>query len=77
VEHTNAREHFLETAKDLRERDSFGSKTRHENHNHDTKNHDNNNNNGAALAVLLPGLASETFLNRVEAHDFDLTNRNL
>lgn len=29
------------------------------------------------VAVLLPALTSETFLNRLEAHNFDLTNRNL
>jgi phytoene/squalene synthetase len=74
VEH--AREH-LETARDLRE--EILLEVKHENHNHDTKHssNENNNNNGAALAVLLPGLASETFLNRLEAHDFDLTNRDL
>jgi phytoene/squalene synthetase len=30
-----------------------------------------------ATSVLLPGLASETFLNRLEHFDFDLTNRDL
>ena len=30
-----------------------------------------------AVAVLLPGLASETFLYRLEEHDYDLTNRDL
>lgn len=30
-----------------------------------------------AVAVLLPGLASETFLKRLESHDFQLTDRNL
>ncbi|KAG7372328.1 phytoene synthase [Nitzschia inconspicua] len=29
------------------------------------------------VAVLLPALTSETFLDRLEAHNFDLTNRNL
>jgi phytoene/squalene synthetase len=29
------------------------------------------------VAVLLPALTSETFLNRLEAHNFDLTNRDL
>jgi hypothetical protein len=30
-----------------------------------------------SVAVLLPALTSETFLNRLEAHNFDLTDRNL
>lgn len=31
----------------------------------------------AAVSVFLPGLASETFLNRLEIHQYDLTDRNL
>lgn len=30
-----------------------------------------------ALSVFLPGLVSETFLNRLEVHQYDLTDRNL
>ena len=30
-----------------------------------------------AVRVLLPGLASETFLQRLEQSNYDLTNRNL
>jgi len=30
-----------------------------------------------AVSVFLPGLASETFLNRLEIHQYDLTDRNL
>lgn len=32
---------------------------------------------GNIMGVFLPGLASETFLKRLEQHNYDLTNRNL
>lgn len=38
---------------------------------------ENKEDGAKSLAVLLPGLSSETFLNRLERFGFDLTNRDL
>ena len=38
---------------------------------------DDSQDGAKTLAVLLPGLSSETFLNRLERYGFDLTNRDL
>jgi len=38
---------------------------------------DDEPNGKKAIAVLLPGVASETFLNRLESHDYNLTSLDL
>jgi phytoene/squalene synthetase len=55
---------YLQQARDLR------PKIQHEAGDATTKSKD-------IMGVFLPGLASETFLKRLQHHNFDLTNRNL